>query len=561
MLDLLKEDLNYKVKIDVPNIVEIISETFDDVLNHMLPGMLVFGGALRDIIAGFGLHHDLDIATSSLKGKEFIHYLETSSKWMEECVITQYKEQAKVMESKILDIISPHSMENGMLDLNRNFSYNTKSRYGNALNVRTFINFSGQKLQIITSKSDLFTLKENPPIIIAKTVDFICCGLIMDTDGNVYEVIEGAKNDCVEKILRVNKNVNVKFHSLSKRIEKFTARGWKSQIDLTKIKYKQARLKKAAEKRERETEKQSNKSLTNYIYKHILSSGEIQIIINTSKMQTFRHCRNSNVKTLELFYSIFRNYHLNRKVCSCRVSSSYNEHKHVVVCLTNKDANIILELEKALLHKERKFLLSDQKYETRLSSSGINRKILKSPGRSSKDSLRCSKVLDLPYQYPIDSSGEYSLVYDAGFTSVTSSSVSDANLGRELGEEIEWVPLGRDENKPAIKSEKLTSLRQYDYAILGSEEPPKQHDHAILKTPAMAETISKDNSTKPTAKTKLVENNSDIEVTKKEKMGIEYGAHLIDNRAQISKHFAGKQIKSLNTEEKKALAKYMALKL
>jgi hypothetical protein len=142
----LRENLDYKVKIDIPNITELISETFDGVLDHMFPGMLVFGGVLRDIIAGFGLHHDLDIAASYSEGKKFIQYLETSSKWVEECVIDQYKRQAKVMKSKILDIVSPHSMENGMLDLNRSLPLITKSKssnYGNIQNVRTFINSSG----------------------------------------------------------------------------------------------------------------------------------------------------------------------------------------------------------------------------------------------------------------------------------------------------------------------------------------------------------------------------------------------------------------------------------
>jgi hypothetical protein len=205
----LKESLNYKIKIDIPNVVELISETFDGVLNHMFPGMLVFGGALRDIVAGFGLHHDLDIAASNSEGKKFIQYLEMSSKWVEECVVDQYKKQARIMEDKLSDIVSPHSMANGALDLDRGLPYITRSKpsnYDNMQGVRTFVNPFGRKLQIVTAKYDPFTLEEQSSISVVKAVDFICCGIMMDTNGNVYEIIEGAKDDCIKKILRINKN-------------------------------------------------------------------------------------------------------------------------------------------------------------------------------------------------------------------------------------------------------------------------------------------------------------------------------------------------------------------
>jgi len=260
----LEENLNYKIKIDVPNVIELISETFDNVLNYMLPGMLVYGGVLRDIIAGFGLHHDLDIAATPSEKKEFIHYLGTSSKWMEESVVAQYKKRAGVVESKVLDVISPHSMKNGMVDLKEDYTYRNRtgpkfSSYNNNIqDVKTFINSSGRKLQIITAKPDLFTLKEPSPLLVVRAVDLICCGIMMDINGNVYEIVEGAKDDCVKKILRINENADIEFHNLNKRIKKFVARGWKSEIDLAKVKRKQTRLKKVAERKTDGLEKQNN---------------------------------------------------------------------------------------------------------------------------------------------------------------------------------------------------------------------------------------------------------------------------------------------------------------
>ncbi|MEA3296181.1 MAG: hypothetical protein U9Q27_03535 [Patescibacteria group bacterium] len=244
-----EKNLDCKIKINIPNITELISEKFDGILNYMLPNMLIFGGALRDIIAGFGLHHDLDIVASFSEGKQFIHYLETSSKWIEECVVTQYKEQAKIMKNKITNIVSPHSIINGMLDINKNFFYNKKFKFYNQNNVRTFINSSGQKLQVVTEKPNLFDIENQSPISIVKTVDFICCGIIMDIEGNVYEIIEGARNDCLKRVLHINKNANIEFFDLNKRIKKLTNRGWKSEINLAKIKYKQINLNKITKKK------------------------------------------------------------------------------------------------------------------------------------------------------------------------------------------------------------------------------------------------------------------------------------------------------------------------
>lgn len=349
----LKENLNYKIKIDVPNVIELISETFDNILNYMPPKMLVFGGALRDIVAGFGLHHDLDIIGLLSEEEEFVHHLETSSKWMEERVIIQYKKQIKTLGKNTLGVTSPHCMGNGMLDLDRALPNNTKfksSTYNNIQNVRTFINSSGHKLQIITNKYDLFTLKEVPPINIAKTVDFVCCGLIMDTDGNVYEVVEGAKDDYIKRTLHINKNADIKFHNLTKRIKKFTARGWKSEINLAKLKYRQIHLKRKTER----LEKSQNNSSTDciQIYKK-WKNGETQVVINTSKMQIFNCCENHAIKVLEAFSALFIDYHLTKDY---RINTSYNNNNQLIINMFTRNVNIALELKNILLGFEYKNL-------------------------------------------------------------------------------------------------------------------------------------------------------------------------------------------------------------
>ena len=590
----MKENLDYKVKIDMPNVIELISETFDGVLDYMFPGMLVFGGALRDIIAGFGLHHDLDIAASHSEGKRFIQYLETSSKWVEECVVDQYKKQAKTMKDKILNIVSPHSMENGMLDLDRNLPCIIKpkfSNYGNVQSVRTFINSSGRKLQIIIGKSNLFTLKEHPPVLIVKNVDFICCGIMMDIDGNVYEIIEGAKDNCIKKVLHINKNADIEFHNLNKRIKKLTNRGWKSEINLAQIRQKQARLKRIARRKIDDAS----------IHEYALLNGVVQIVINTSKMQIFKCCNNSNTKTLELFYNILRSYNLTKTVRNCGVGVSYNDYGHVIISITSRNTDTATNIKSALLYQEHKFL-SHQKITQRNPYEQIDLpKPKKKEGgycygivtKSSVDqSLKVctnkNKFASKIYDYPLPNA--YTFTLDTATSSFkdcagcsTSRTISPAYT---QDEEIEWIGTERESEEngvrePDLKISKEKKLKKEKLAESGEDKLAKEHNHTtskfkeVLTSPLMTPEIPlmtpEIDNVGLINKTELVESCNDLKITKKEKIGVEYGARLVDTRAQhkgmqiemdkISKYFAGKQIKSLNIEEREDLVEYPALEL
>lgn len=593
----MKENLDYKVKIDMPNVIELISETFDGVLDYMFPGMLVFGGALRDIIAGFGLHHDLDIAASHSEGKKFIQYLETSSKWVEECVVDQYKKQAKIMKDKTSDIVSPHSMENGMLDLDRNLPCIIKpkfSNYGNVQSVRTFINSSGRKLQIIIGKSNLFTLKEHPPVLIVKDVDFICCGIIMDIDGNVYEIIEGAKDDCIKKVLRINKNADIEFHNLNERIKKLTNRGWKSEINLAQIRQRQVRLKKIAKRKIDDVS----------IHEYTLLNGVTQIVVNTSKMQIFKCCNNSNTKTLELFRNILRNYNLTKTVRNCGVSVSYNDHHHVVISITSRNIDTATNVKNALLYQEHKFLLHqkmvqrnpyEQEYKIDLPRPKKREggyycgAITKSSiDRSLKIHTHKNEFASKVYDCPLPNACTFTLDTAACSTGKTISPTYT------LDEEIEWVGIekGNEERKirePDLKMFEEKKLKKEELAESGEEKPAEKHkitdkkvlipdDVGLINKTELLAVGGYNASGQLGTGDQTMENCSNLKIIKKEKMEIEYGAHLVDTQAQhkrmqldllyqtiemdkISKHFAGKQIEPLNIEEKEKLVKYLALKL
>jgi hypothetical protein len=247
---------------------------------------------------------------------------------------------------------------------------------------------------------------------------------------------------------------------------------------LTQIKRKQARLKKTIE---RETNKYPSNST---IQKHTLLDGTIQITINTSKMRTFERCSKSTTKTLKLFYSISRNYGLNKAIHSA-VTVLYDARNHIIISAIGRNAETIATIEKALLYQEHKFLPRDEQ-KCKVSMPKMKKRM-------------------------------------------------DDGLFRKTIQFIAAPP-----------------IETHTYR---NKAAPKVYDHYSIDwdTNTATETIdsvdlrSKETLTQPETDS-VVKNCSDLEITKEEKMKIEYGTNLINDQTQItkmemdmlSKHFTGK---------------------
>jgi hypothetical protein len=70
-------------------------------------------------------------------------------------------------------------------------------------------------------------------LFIVKNVDMTCCGMAMDKEGVVYEVVEGAYEECKSRILTVNKGTqSLHIQKLIERSAMLEKRGWKNSIDI-----------------------------------------------------------------------------------------------------------------------------------------------------------------------------------------------------------------------------------------------------------------------------------------------------------------------------------------
>ena len=88
-------------------------------------------------------------------------------------------------------------------------------------NIHEFRNYNDRVLQII-STNNISGLIRN--------VDFVCCGLGMDCNGNITEYLDGAYDDCINNRLRINtKNSNpqILINNYKQRLSKLVQRGWK----------------------------------------------------------------------------------------------------------------------------------------------------------------------------------------------------------------------------------------------------------------------------------------------------------------------------------------------
>jgi len=128
------------------------------------------------------------------------------------------------------------------------------NKYGNHVPMSSVSNFEGiggVRAQIIVAKGNTQNI-EDAIFKIVREVDILCCGVAMDKEGIIYELVEHAYEDCKNKILRLNPIVltaELETPILEERIERLTKRGWKSEIDLKEVISKVKRMRISADKK------------------------------------------------------------------------------------------------------------------------------------------------------------------------------------------------------------------------------------------------------------------------------------------------------------------------
>jgi len=226
------------MKIEFSSAIEIVSAKFDNALELADKEAMVYGGVVRDMLAGLPLKGDLDIVASYDSYLDTLENFRMSGKWIEE-----YNRGRK----RTVDFI-------------RSSGYRKNKSIGETV---TFKTFADTKVQLIRAKSRYTREVSKTNLEVVKSVDIICCGLIMDINGNIFEVLDNAHSDCVNRILRLNKSKHtLNIQTLQERITKLSDRGWKSKINIEKV---EKMLREIEEARQREPERRFDFDIGKYI--------------------------------------------------------------------------------------------------------------------------------------------------------------------------------------------------------------------------------------------------------------------------------------------------------
>ena len=203
---------------DTEWVIELISEQFDDAMNMMTPNSVIYGGAVRDCLAGKALLGDLDIAVSASECTTMINKFVKNPKWV------NVSNKLSGAHYKKFGSVSPFFGE----------PKRTRS-YTKTPQIMTFKTLGNKTVQIIILEptgDDPFQTVTT----MVKQVDIVCCGVILTNDNKVFEVVPNAYKECKKHVLHLNNTCYVKdIENFKQRIEKLSERGWINEIDINKV--------------------------------------------------------------------------------------------------------------------------------------------------------------------------------------------------------------------------------------------------------------------------------------------------------------------------------------
>ena len=168
--------------------LEEILEKFD-IMEFITDDCLIYGGAVRDVVAGKPLIGDLDVAVNS---PEFATNISRSSKWV---------------------TTSNHIP---------NRSYNVFNDL-----IHSVISFRSHLSRVVQV---IMVQQPSSQMDIVRNVDISCCGVAivdLSTDDRLVEIVENALDDCRRGVLRINKQSTFITELTLDRANKLVKRGWK----------------------------------------------------------------------------------------------------------------------------------------------------------------------------------------------------------------------------------------------------------------------------------------------------------------------------------------------
>lgn len=205
-----------------PWIIEAIDEQFDNALCNLDPEVcFIYGGAVRDIIAGMPVMGDLDIIVEGTAFLPTVNMFRYSERW-------NFKNMTSGAE-----YAKPSPQE--------------KTSSSTIMQIATFYNNSRSELQLMEPQKAHKALTDTIPCSravwdVVQSVDIRCCGVLLSLSGELYEVVPGAMDDCHKRQLCENQSVEktvINGERLRKRVAKLIKRGWCNTINLDKYPEKQ----------------------------------------------------------------------------------------------------------------------------------------------------------------------------------------------------------------------------------------------------------------------------------------------------------------------------------
>lgn len=191
-------------------ITEMIDERFDNALSFMTGNSIIYGGAIRDIVAGLPMEGDLDMSVSRFESESVLDKVIRNPRW----------------------VMKTDKAETGGKDL----TYEQLKDKNIVSDVMSFENGRGRVLQVISSASNSKDSFE-AALYTARKVDIVCCGLVLTHDGRLFEVVPNAFKDCKNRVLTLNEPAlsELDRNTVLSRVNKLVARGWKNEIDVDRI--------------------------------------------------------------------------------------------------------------------------------------------------------------------------------------------------------------------------------------------------------------------------------------------------------------------------------------
>jgi hypothetical protein len=209
--------------IHIPWMMEVIEEKFDDIMSIIDNRCVIYGGAVRDIVAGKKIMGDIDILVRREDLKSITQIFENCSRWVKsnKKLVNEEYERLTIINGTISYENPSGNIAQLIIPDNRSNKIRQK-----------LLNKSRKNLPpSITNGKDQYSIGPAQPefTVILENTDIVCCGLFSDIFGNVYEVVEGAIDDCKSGIIRLNEN-SIFLKSTRKlainRVNKLIERGW-----------------------------------------------------------------------------------------------------------------------------------------------------------------------------------------------------------------------------------------------------------------------------------------------------------------------------------------------